>query len=107
MKPTKRANRILLAISKNLPLESYAAKSAVILSGTELIESGQKEVESIPVDPKKEYIQEIPLYNKKNHFRRLKRAYASGGINAVKKYLTPYVKEEYREKLFSGLDAEL
>jgi len=107
MKPTKKTTRILLAISKNLPKESYVSRTAVILSGEELIESGQKEVENVAVDPEKEYIQEIPLYNEKNHFRRLKRAYASGGLKAVKNYLNPYVKEEFREKLFKGLEASL
>lgn len=107
MKATKKTTRILLAISKNLPKEQYASKTAVILSGHELIASGQNEVESIPVDPKMEYLQEIPLYNEKNHFRRMKRAYASGGVSAVKKYLNPYVKEEYRQRLFDRLDASL
>lgn len=82
-------------------------KSAVVLPGIELIESGQTEVDGLPVDAEKEYIQEIPLYNEVNHFRRLKRAYTSGGVEAVKRYLQPYVKDEYRAKLFSGLEGAL
>ena len=96
-----------MAISKNLPKEDYVINSAVILTGEQLIESGQKEVSNTKVDPEKEYVQYVPMYNQKNHFRRLKRAYASGGLAGVKKYLSPYVKAEFKTKLFEGLEAEL
>ena len=86
-----------MAIAKQLPREQYASQSAVVLDGAKVIECGTKEVEGCPVDPEAKYTQFIPLFNDKNHFRRIKRAFDSNGAEGVQKYLSPYVKEELRE----------
>lgn len=92
-----------MAIAKQLPREQYASQSAVVLDGAKVIECGTKEVDGLPVDPDAKYTQYTPLYNDKNHVRRIKRAFDSNGVEGVTKYVLPYVKEElwetYSEKL--------
>ena len=107
MKRTKNTDKLLLAISKQLPREQYASQSAIILTGSEMIESGQKVVEMQQVVSDEKYIQYLPLNKDKNHYRRMKRAFDSNGIVGIKNYLLPYLKNEYRGDFFKMLESSL
>lgn len=43
----------------------------------------------------------------KNHFRRMKRAFDSNGVEGVKKYVEPYIKKELRQLYFDKLQEVL
>lgn len=103
MKRTKKITKNILWLSNQLPKEQYSSRSAVILEGKEIIESGQKEIEKQPVVPDKKYIQYIPLYKDVCHFRRLKRAYDSNGFEGMINYLSQYLTKGDKNELINRL----
>ncbi len=82
MKRTKRITQNLLAIARQLPDEKYLYNS-MAFRGSQLMERD------------------------KNHFRRMKRAFDSNGVEGVKKYVEPYIKKELRQLYFDKLQEVL
>lgn len=107
MRRTKKITHFLKAIAKELPAERYASRNSVVLTGEEILQSGQTESKGEPIDPKQKYIQEVPLIIGKNHFRRLKRSYDSAGFPGVKTYLKAYVRPELQNEFFLKLEKAL
>jgi hypothetical protein len=108
MKRTKKITAALKAIAKVLPRQEYQYLGTQIEKGIDLIQRGiVEDGEKLPVLPHKEYVKKIPIKNEVNHINRMKSAFDAGGIEAVKKYLIPFVKAERQGEFFDRLQKTL
>jgi hypothetical protein len=108
MKRTKKITAALKAIASGLPRQEYQYLGIQVEKGENLIQRGVLEDgDKKPVLAHKEYLKKIPLTNEVNHINRMKSAFDSGGVEAVKKYLIPFVKPERRAEFFDRLQITL
>ena len=76
-----------------LPSLSYATSEQQEITGEDLLLAGHKEVAGKAIDKEKSYLWQAPVYNEANHYRRMKRAFEALGVDGIKNYLKPFVKE--------------
>lgn len=108
MKRTKKITAALKAIATGLPKQEYQYLATQKEEGADLIQRGiTEDGNKKPVLPHKSYLKKIPLKNEVNHINRLKSAYDAGGLEAVKKYLLPFVKPEVQVEFFDKLQKTL
>ena len=71
--------------------------------GSELLLTGVKEVKGEKIIPNKMYLMDVPVVEKQDHQRRLRLAWLRGGKNAVRNYLTKWLKPEILEQVMTAL----
>ncbi len=108
MKRTKKITETLKAIAKTLPRQEYHYYDHLVESGDDLIKRGEThDGDHLPILPHKQYVKKVPIKNEVNHGNRLKSAYDSGGKEAVKKYLVPFLKPEKKDEFMARVDQAL
>lgn len=108
MKRTKKVTAALKAIAKGLPKQEYTYYDTLSESGADLIQRGiTEDSDKKPILTHKTYMRRIPVKGEINHENRVKSAYDSGGVEAVKKYLHPFVKPEVQVEFFNKLEKTL
>jgi predicted ABC-class ATPase len=108
MKRTKKITEALKAIASGLPKQEYHYLATQKENGADLIQRGiLEDGDKKPVLPNKDYLKKIAIKNEVNHINRMKSAYDAGGVEAVKKYLRPFLKPELQVDFFDRLQKTL
>lgn len=97
-KITDEIEKELKEIANGLPVDSYTVIEKEEMTGAELRLSAYDEMPEYKNKFKEDgkYLVPVPAIYQKNHYRRLKHAFQSGGIPAVTAYVLPYL--EMRKK---------
>ncbi len=105
MKRTKKITATLKAISNGLPGQNYSYHGRISEKGDQILQRGvDKDGDGLPVLPNKEYIRSVAMERKVNHFRRLKSAFDSNGLEGIKNYLGQFLKPEKKKEYFKELE---
>jgi hypothetical protein len=106
MKRTKKTNKLIAAIAKNMPKQEYEYIGIVTEKGASLIKSGiTKDGNGKTVDPTGSYLKKTPFTREVNHQNRMKTAFDCSGWEGVKRYLRPLVKPELEAGFFGMIDS--
>lgn len=84
--PKKRSFKHMRSVALQLP-EQFQ-EGALVVSGADIIKArgeDAKEVNGNPIDPDKPY--RIAIYQRVNHYRRIKKLFNAKGYDAVREYI--------------------
>lgn len=85
---------ILKELAKRLPQSVTYARSSEEITGADAMLTGLKPPKGeIDFDPERTYWHDVPLAVPDNHYRRLRKAWQSGGTVAVTKYISRFKPE--------------
>jgi hypothetical protein len=83
----KKRIKLLRKIAGELPVVLVHTKEVHFVTGAELLEQGETEVDGQKIIPEKRYVQDMPVQLAINHARQLKKIYQKHGYGAVGQYI--------------------